>query len=305
MLVATSQLVEGSVSEEKIEKKTCYLDRLSEAEKRFSERAKIQGRNGDEVQRKYHLTLEEKVILQTEAISTGGVVNPLKNRIGAYWGQVESLILLGADEWHSLKKIRDKMQEVLSAIPKKKKRLATGKVIETDAWTDFYGKEGREGASKPKDGMGRIESNFKVLQRLPREGKEENNPYGLKLAQFGMCIDIEYREVSAGVYLPFIRLNTSWPMWSPDDGYPTIRPMYVNPNSKRRGRKRSVTALPLDSARVDAVVVAQATALLENKEDCQETTDGKSLEMNDRVDDFDEQLRAYEAEQARGEGIES
>jgi hypothetical protein len=134
------------------EASTSYCDIRTEAEKKFRDRKRIEGRNGEGYIRKYHLTEDERVRLVSESAATGGVINPLKNRVGAYWGQVEALIHLGANEFHSLKKIRDKMQEILSAMPKKKKQA--GKVTETDAWTDFYGKKSRDGAAKPKDGLG-------------------------------------------------------------------------------------------------------------------------------------------------------
>ena len=238
--VASSREIvdDGQIADSVTERNSgSYNDYRKEAEKPYRERTRVPGRNNEDSSlRKYHFTAEEKAVMLTEAAATGGVVNPLRGRVGAYWGQVEALIQLGANEYHSLRKIRDKMEEIMSAIPKKKTR--GGKTVDTTLWSDFFDKPQRDGASKPKDGNGRIEQNFKVLQRLPRAketGREEKNPYGLKLAQFGMCIDIEYRQVMDGVDpLPYFRLNTTW---QPDELGEIIIPIYLNPNSRRRRRK--------------------------------------------------------------------
>lgn len=211
-------------------KRTNYNEHRVDAEKPFKERKKILGRDGETPLRKYHMTAEERQLLISEAAATGGVVNPLKGRVGAYWGQVEALILLGVNEYHSLKKVAGKMEEIMSAMPKTK--LVAGKKVETTLWAEFYEKPSRDGATKPKDGMGRILQNFQVLQRLPKPDRFENNPYGIKLSQFGMCIDIENREVSPGIAIPFIRLNTQWPE---DESGVIVKP--ITPERKRRTRK--------------------------------------------------------------------
>ena len=310
MLVASSETDVDITSEAQRAPRPSYVKLWREAEKPFAERQKIHGRNGDSALRKYHLTEEDKQNLLTEAAATGGIVNPLKNRVGAYWGAVEALILLGANEFHSLKKIRDKMQEVMSVIPKKRE-MDGGKVIDTDAWTDFYGKPGRPGAAKPKDGMGRIEQNFKVLQRLPREGKEEANSYGAKLAQFGMCIDIEYREVTPSIFLPFVRLNTTHIPWTNLDEYPQLVPLYVNPNSRRRGKKKAATEVPaIEEVKTEsAVAETVATEVVVTEAVVQEVAEVKSSsddildEDEPKVvlppDDFEEQQKAFEAEQQK------
>lgn len=265
-----------------------YCDLHTEAEKKFSERKRIEGRNGDTCVRKYHLTAEERVKLISEAAATGGVINPLKNRVGAYWGQVEALIHLGANEFHSLKKIRDKMQDILSGMPKKKQ----GQGVETDAWTDFYGKKSRDGAAKPKDGLGRIEQNFKVLQRLPRAGKDEKNAYGAKLAQFGMTIDIEYREVTSGIFLPFVSLNTTHVAWSDLGIPPTFKPLYLNPNSRRRGKiKGEDPILLVPAILAGAPIVQELIEVISSSED---DSSGSALFIP--PDDFDQQIEKYETE---------
>ncbi len=175
----------------------------------------------------YHHNPDQIEKIKKEAESQGRVPNPLGNRNGAYWGSVEALILLGTDQWHKLSDIRDKMQEIMEAIPKVKKDA--GKTVQTNAWDDFYNKKSRA-ATNPKDGLGRIAQNFSVLQRLPKPGKNEKNPYGLKLAQFGMTIDIKYEE-QHGVEVPYFMLNTSWDQ---DMDGTTVKPLKP---SRRRKRK--------------------------------------------------------------------
>jgi len=278
-----------------------YCDLHTEAEKKFRERMRVAGRNGNEGYiRKYHLTAEERIKMATEAAGTGGVINPLKNRVGAYWGQVEALIQLGANQFHSLKKIRDKMQEILSALPKKKKQA--GKVVETDAWTDFYGKKSRDGAAKPKDGLGRIEQNFKVLQRLPREGKKEKNAYGSKLAQFGMTIDMEYREAvpGSGMFLPYVSLNTTHEPWFDLTKPPTLKPLYVNPNSRRRGKKAVAEASAPVVEAIEASAPIENPTIVQESVEVNSSADGQSAEKVLFIppDDFEEQVAAFEAGEA-------
>ena len=78
---------------------------------------------------------------------------------------------------------------------------------------------------KPKQIEGRIRTNFEVLQRLPKPGKNERNPYGAKPAQLGHSVDIKYiRPVIAGIMaedIPAVehyRLNTTHEPWDPSKG---------------------------------------------------------------------------------------
>ena len=274
-----------------------YNAKREETEKPYRERKAVEGRNGSTVQRKYHLTTEQKAAMIDAAAATGTTVNPLQGRAGAYWGQVQALIELGINEYHSLKKIRDKMEEIMSAIPKKKVR--GGKTIETTLWADFYDKPKREGAAKPKEGIGRIEQNFKVLQRLPREeeGKEENNPYGYKLAQFGMCIDIEYRVAVEGMDpLPYFRLNTTH---APSEDATGIKPIYINPNSSRRGKKAKAAVAAAVSEEVAVIEqsvpsdIAEATMLPSENPSTQEITEvGNSLQEHEDLSKLQEEWDA-------------
>lgn len=312
---ASSRITEGSeddilVSERK---RTNYNEHREDAEKPFKERKRIQGRDGETPLRKYHMTAEERKVLISEAVATGGTVNPLKGRVGAYWGQVEALILLGINEYHSLKKVADKMESVMSAMPKTK--MIAGKKVETNLWAEFYEKPSRDGATKPKDGMGRILQNFQVLQRLPQPDRFENNPYGIKLSQFGMCIDIENREVSPGIEIPYVRLNTSWPE---DEAGVIVKPIMPK-NKRRRKAKAEQTEVVVNAevAEVEAVDEASeipekvsdvitdteakealevAREIMENGESPISEADENGTELNLPPDDFDEQLKNFKAE---------
>jgi hypothetical protein len=215
----------------KVEAKVNYNKIREEVEKPFSERGKVPSiRNGGvTTYRKYHLTEEEKtqIIEKHKAMGGGDIVNPYAGRSGVCFSQVEALIRLGANVWHSHKTVRDMMEKVMSGMIKKRK--CGDEIIETDAWTDFYGKPGRVGAEKPKDGDGKIIQNYRVLQRLPKPDGGEKNPYGLKLAQFNMCIDIDFRVVVEGVEpIPHFRLNTKWV------NEKDVKPMYNKPSKKKK-----------------------------------------------------------------------
>lgn len=211
----------------------------SKSESYLDIRKNTENGSADSTLRKYHFSAEEKKRLLTEADTLGTTVNPLQNRRGVYWGQIQAIIELGVDEYHSPKAIRDKMRDVMSAVPKRKK-LATKQYVDTTLWDDFVAKAPRENASKPKGALGRIEQSFRVLQRLPKASGcgGDKNPYGLKLAQFGICVDIDYREnpIPGESPLAFVRLNTKWD--EDDDGL-TIKPVYNNPFSKRRGPRKA------------------------------------------------------------------
>jgi len=291
----SGQDAEGTASKEHIS----YNHWRTEAEKPFKDRKKVVGKRGETIVRRYHFRSDQIAQLKADAAATGGIINPLKNRIGAYWASVEALILLGINDWHSLKKIVDKMQEVMSAMPKKRK--VSGKIADTDAWSDFISKPSRDGSSSVAAYLRKIEQNFRVLQRLPRPNKEECNPYGIKLAQFGMCIDIEYRVVEGcGDPLPYFRLNTTW---TPDDTGLLVKPLYINPNSRRRRKgKQAVNKVETDANKVtddtevtDGMNLAQDTEdMSENRidsSDASETTEVKSEEI--ATQEIAEQISDY------------
>ena len=220
--------------------KLTYNDFRGEVEKPFNERREIlTGRGGTKIKpRKYHLTSTEKAELEALRVSTGSaVVNPYGLRLGDYYAAVQALIDLGPNQWHGLKAVKERMKAIMQSMPEKSHKQ-DGKTIHVDAWSAFYDKISRNEAVKPKDGDGRIEQNFRVLQRV---GKGDNNPCGLKLAQFGQSIDIKKKEVSPGIFLPFFRLNTTH---VPDDTGFSIKPLYINPFTKRRGRPKGTKNKP-------------------------------------------------------------
>jgi hypothetical protein len=195
----------------------------------------IDGRNPGEkkVARRYSLTPEQKAKLIEMAKASGAkTVNPLALRTGINMFQVQALIDLGINQWHSLKDVRDKTRELTKGVPVKVKQGS--KVVETNLWESFYHKPAREGAAKPLVGDEKLVQNFRVLQRLPKSG--DKHPYGLKLAQFCQSVDIEYRPLAAGQEpVPYIRLNTKWA--NEND----VAPLYSKPGTKR-GRKPGSTA---------------------------------------------------------------
>ena len=183
----------------------------------------IQGRdNTPKKARKYSLTDEQKAKIEAEAKALGlKTINPLI-RNGVNKHGVQALIDLGINKWHGLKETRDTMKELMRAVPKKNKDGT-----ETNLWTAFYNKPSREGALKPLVGDDKIVQNFRVLQRVGKNG--DNHPYGLPLAQYCMSVDIEFKDIS-GELVPMFRLNTTWKSEA------AVEPVYANPGAKR-GRK--------------------------------------------------------------------
>jgi len=215
-----------------------YGDIRSEVEKPFNERVPMAIGRGLVMRtpRKHHLTDEEKMKLFNEAEKMGmGCVNPFRGRAGLYFGQVEALIHLGVDEFHSFKTVRDKIEEVLMVEKTKDGRTA---------WDNAKNRKPKKNATAPQDISGRIKTNFKTLQRLPL--KVDKNPYGIKLKQFGLCIDIEYRQNAFGIAIPWYRLNTNGLSIGEslhaedlvDQGKLVIEPMTLNP-FRRRGPNKA------------------------------------------------------------------
>lgn len=215
-----------------------YGSLKEQVERPLRERAKMPiGRNGAEIKaRRYHLKDKERRELIEYAHRIGReVINPHARRIGLYWGQVEALIQLGVNEWHAFGDVYKKIREIMEA----EKNPKTG----LTAWDRAMGRKTPAEAQNPQSLRGRIITNYRVLQRLPN--KKERNPYGAKLAQFGMAVDIKYIKVSVGGVsadvlppIPHYRLNTNWEPWdfeaSPDSCH--IVPISDNPYVKR-GRK--------------------------------------------------------------------
>ncbi len=163
--------------------------------------------------RKYHLTDEE--ILRSRA-KWEKEVQPIDSRIkaeagdvffnpyrlGIYYYQIQTLYLLGANQWHSLTDIVNKLERYTSQIPLKIS-IVKSKGYHT-AWDKFRGKSSRSWAERSKDYIGRIQENYIMLQRLSMM-----HPYGYKLHQVHAALDIKRmsREgFEQGVYL--YRLST-------------------------------------------------------------------------------------------------
>ena len=76
------------------------------------------------VPRKYHLTEEELSKIKKDKQLTNEIggdvfVNPYV-KMGCYHASIESLRILGPNQWHSFVNVRDKMQEIMSATPNNK-----------------------------------------------------------------------------------------------------------------------------------------------------------------------------------------
>ena len=183
-----------------------YADIESSVEASFGERQEITNRRGNVVKpRKYHMTddqlskgrsrwLESIADVPTEIKQKAhsDFFNPYRAN-GGYYGGVQALYLLGANEWHAFGAVRGKMQEDMST-----RKSASNR---HNSWEKFAYRGPREGATSTKDLMGRIIDNFRTLQRLGGV-----HPYGYKLKQLLTTIDV--RREADGIW--YFRLNTSW-----------------------------------------------------------------------------------------------
>jgi len=160
------------------------------------------------LRRKYHMTEEEKTATRTSWLldvrkvdkrirkKSGRLFfNPYRK--GIYYYQIQSLFLLGGNQWHSLSDVLKKIEAIMSAIPAKGPGFF-------NAWEKYKGKSERDHAVKCKDHIGRIQENFIFFQRLG-----ERHPYAYKLMQVGAAIDmkrVSKRGISNGIF--FYRLST-------------------------------------------------------------------------------------------------
>ena len=187
------------------EKTTDYISIQSDVELSLSNRKNITNRRGNVVKpRKYHMTDEQisksksqwlerisDVSDEIKAKASTEFFNPYREN-GGYYGGIQALYLLGANEWHPYGKVRGMMQEDMSS-----RKSPTNKL---NSWDKFAGRGAREGAASTKDLMGRIIQNFRTLQRLGGV-----HPYGWKLRQLRTTVDI--RRTERGIYE--FKLNTS------------------------------------------------------------------------------------------------
>ena len=183
-----------------------YRDIASKVEVVVSQRGEITNRRGNIITpRKYHMTVDQigrirskwksminDISQGTKESVSADFFNPYRSN-GAYYGCIQSLFLLGGNIWHSYRDVRNKMQEDMSS--------RSSHNCNKSSWEKFALKGAREGAIITKDLMGRIISNFRILQRLGGI-----NPYGYKLKQALASVDIK-READ-GMY--YFRLNTTF-----------------------------------------------------------------------------------------------
>lgn len=200
--------------------KITYEQLISEVEKPFSERrALIRGRNHQlSIPRRFHFTEDELRSVIEESSKFGIHPNPFIFRKNLYYGQVQALIELGPDEWHSIKEVKSKIKSVL---------------IASNSWDKVINRKRSIHSLSPTTYEGKIIRNYETLQRLPyvnKNGKSDMNPYGYKLAQTGMCIDIHWKSLEGfeefGVR-PFYRLRTNFDFES------SRRPLRIKPRVKR------------------------------------------------------------------------
>jgi len=159
------------------------------------------------VVRKYHSTAKEIKIhrdrwlkdiedVDSSIVEKAGkeFFNPYRK--GIYYYQIQTLFLLGANEWHSFKDILQKLEEHMKGI-----FLETRGV---DAWEDFRYKGRRDSSTRCKDYIGRIQENMIFFQRLSKY-----HPYGYRLRQANAALDMK-RVSKDGIPngLFFYRLST-------------------------------------------------------------------------------------------------
>lgn len=151
-----------------------YEDLINEAEKPVSDRKILYDIHGKTKRiRKYHKTEEELKRYWSLRKTMGSYLNPL-DRNGAYRAQVQALIEMGLNKWHSYAFIKSNLPIVFDSIT-------------PGMWSKFVHKAPRRDARDPKNLKGRIIQNYELLQRLTG-----THPYGWKLRQALSCIDIKY-----------------------------------------------------------------------------------------------------------------
>ena len=163
--------------------------------------------------RKYHMTDGEKKEARKRFESlTVNVPQIIKDkagpvfynpyRMGIYYGQIQSMYLLGCNEWHNYIRIRQEIENFLSNIIITIK--TKGKVSQINVWDKFINKSPKSSLERSKDIMGRIQENMIFFQRLTKL-----HPCGYKLRQVHAAVDIKRvskEHFPNGLY--FYRLST-------------------------------------------------------------------------------------------------
>lgn len=205
------------MSDKKKSRKT-YYDHAKEASKPISERKlTIEGRGGKRSVRRHHLDPKTQTELLKQMETSGQFLSPYK-AFGGYWGATAALAKLGPNEFRSTAEIVKSFEAVMSDESSRDKAGRT-------AWERFKNKRPRS-RKNGLDWFGRILQNLTVLQRIGGD-----DPYGLKLAQVGACIDLKHDE--GGQTL--VRLRT---------GIPKGQPVAPLNEIKQRNCVRSVESIP-------------------------------------------------------------
>lgn len=154
-----------------------YADHIVEASKKIKNRTDtITKKDGTMTKvRRHHLSLEDQKKFIEMSEEEGRLVSPYR-RGGGYWGIVETLSQLGANQEHSFGAFWDKFIEVMSDKDLPQKNGQT-------PWQVFSERPRR--AVNGKSVIEKTHQNIRVLQRLGG-----TNPYGMKLAQLAACIDV-------------------------------------------------------------------------------------------------------------------
>ena len=193
--------------------KMTYSSIRKEAEKPVAERsAVVFGRDGQKrTPRRYHAS--QKRVVELRKTAGKGVPNPFRGG-GIYHGLVQALINLGPDKGHDFPSVKAEIKKVMSGIERG----------ETTAWKVFADRAPKKDAANPKDLNGRIMQTATVLQRLSGA-----HPYGLKLAQLLMCIDI----LAGKDNQPLYKLHTK--------GF--VKTDKVRPTNDLKGRRKAKAAV--------------------------------------------------------------
>ena len=159
--------------------------------------------------RKYHMTEREMVSTRNKWLKEIKFVDKSRSsragayffnpyRRGVYYYQIYSMFLLGANKWHSLASIIDKMEEIMSSV------VVHRDGIKMTVWEKFRGKRSRVESTRCKDYIGRVQENMVFFQRL-----NKFHPTGYKLMQVRSVVDmkrINKKGFPNGCY--FYRLST-------------------------------------------------------------------------------------------------
>ena len=141
--------------------------------------------------RKYHMTEKDMAFAKKKWLKEiSGVDNSIIKRAGkhffnpyrrgVYYYQIYAMFLLGANKWHELNDIIDKMQEIMTAVHVNRDG------IPMTAWDKFKNKSSREGSVGNKDYTGRVQENMVFFQRL-----NKLHPTGFKLMQVFSAVDMK------------------------------------------------------------------------------------------------------------------